>query len=227
MFFMKTLQLYSLRTFRTHTIRIRNGHKHKKYVQRIRRECSYWTLREHVYILLKNDHWKHSANVPCMFFMETLQLYSLRTFRTHTIRIRNGHKHKKYVQSIRRECFNGTLREHVHILLRNDHWKHSVSVPGMFFMKTYKIYSLRTFWTHNIRIINGQKHKKYVKSMRRECSYWTLREHVYIPLRNDHSKHSANVPCIFLRTTFKIHSLGTFLKHTIRIKQDISMKKYV
>ena len=161
MFFMKTLKLYFLRTFRTYTIRIRNGHKHKKYVQRIRRECSYWTLREHVYILLKNDHWKHSANVPCMFFMETLQLYSLRTFRTHTIRIRNGHKHKKYVHTPR--MFNGTLREHVYILLRNDHTKHSANVSWIFLMKTFKIYSLRTFQTHAMRIKKDISRKNMFK----------------------------------------------------------------
>jgi len=112
--------------------------------------------------------------------METLQLYSLRTFRTHTIRIRNGHKHKKYVQSIRRECFNGTLREHVYILLRNNHTKHSANVSCIFLVKTLKIYSLRTFQTHTMRIWSGHKHK----NMFEVCA-----ENVFI----DHSENTSLV----------------------------------
>jgi len=60
--------------------------------------------------------------------------------------------------------------------------------------------------------------------MRQECFNGTFREHVYILLRNVHTKHSANVSCIFLMKTFKIYSLRISQTHTMRIKKDISIK---
>jgi len=43
---------------------------------------------------------KHSENVPCIYHMKTYEMYSLGTFPTHTIRIKKGHKYKKYAQSM-------------------------------------------------------------------------------------------------------------------------------
>jgi len=145
---------------------------------------------------------KHSEIVPCIFYMKTCKMYSLGTFPTHTIRIKKEHnKYEKYVQSMRQECFNGTFWEHVYILLRNDHTKHSANVSCIFLMKTFKIYFLRTFQAHTMKI-KKDNHKKYVQSMR-QGFYRTFREHVYILLRNDHTKPSKNIPSIPLGNTLK------------------------
>jgi len=101
---------------------------------------------------------------------------------------------------MRQECFNGTFRGHVYILLRNVHTKYSANVSWIFLMKTFKIYPLRTSPTHTMRI----KKDIILKNMFKLCANNVFSEHSEITFISCSETIIQNI----LRT-YKAHSQGT------------------